>query len=37
MEDKRILAEGVVAIIVPAKEVEMVEFTRFKSSDSSEE
>ena len=34
VEDKRILAEGVVAIVIPAKEVEMVEFIRSESSDS---
>ena len=34
VEDKRILAEGVVAIVIPAKEVEMVEFVRSESSDS---
>ena len=33
VEDKRILAEGVVAIVIPAKEVEMVEFIRSESSD----
>ena len=34
VEGKRILAEGVVAIVIPAKEVEMVEFIRSESSDS---
>ena len=34
VEDKRIWAEGVVAIVIPAKEVEMVEFIRSESSDS---
>ena len=33
VEDKRILAEGVVAIVIPAKEVEMLEFIRSESSD----